>query len=61
MRSSRNQELIHFSDRDAKETFPPQVLELIISADGRLAQMTGFPQGQVRKTAALGVPSNVCR
>jgi hypothetical protein len=45
MRSSRNQELIHFSDRDAKETFPPQVLELIISADGKLAQITGFPQG----------------
>ena len=51
MRSSRNQELIHFSDRDAAETFPPQVLELIISADGRLAQITGFPQGQVRETA----------
>ena len=52
MRSSRNQELIHFSDRDAAETFPAQVLELIISADGKLAQITGFPQGQVRETAA---------
>jgi anaerobic ribonucleoside-triphosphate reductase activating protein len=52
MRSSRNQELIHFSARDAEETFPPQVLELIISADGKLAQITGFPQGQVRETAA---------
>ena len=61
MRSSRNQELIHFSDRDAKETFPPQVLELIISADGKLAQITGFPQGQIRETTAIGVPSNVCR
>jgi organic radical activating enzyme len=50
MRSSRNQELIHFSDRDAKETFPPQVLELIISADGKLAQITGFPQGHTRET-----------
>lgn len=52
MRSSRNQELIHFSSRDAEETFPPQVLELIISADGKLAQITGFPQGQGRETAA---------
>ena len=52
MRSSRNQALIHFSDRDAKETFPAQELELIISADGTLAQITGFPQGQVRETAA---------
>jgi hypothetical protein len=51
MRSSRNQELVHFSGRDAKETFPAQELELIISADGRLAQITGFPQGQVRETA----------
>ena len=51
MRSSRNQELIHFSGRDAGETFPPQVLELIISPDGKLAQITGFPQGQVRETA----------
>jgi anaerobic ribonucleoside-triphosphate reductase activating protein len=52
MRSSRNQELIHFSDRDARETFPAQELELIIRADGKLAQITGFPQGQVRETAA---------
>jgi organic radical activating enzyme len=52
MRSSRNQELIHFSDRDAEEAFPQQELELIISADGRLAQITGFPQKQVRETAA---------
>jgi hypothetical protein len=52
MRSSRNQALIHFSDRDAEETFPSQELELIISADGKLAQITGFPQGQVRETAA---------
>jgi anaerobic ribonucleoside-triphosphate reductase activating protein len=52
MRSSRNQELIHFSARDAAETFPPQVLELVISTDGKLAQITGFPQGQVRETAA---------
>src|ERR1039457_2253301 len=52
MRSSRNQARMHFSGRDAAETFPPQVLELIISANGKLAQITGFPQGQVRKTAA---------
>jgi anaerobic ribonucleoside-triphosphate reductase activating protein len=61
MRSSRNQELVHFSDRDAGETFPPQVLELTISPDGKLAQITGFPQGQVREITALGVRSNVCR
>jgi hypothetical protein len=45
MLSSRNQELVHFSDRDVAAVFPDQALELRVSADGVLAQITGFPQG----------------
>jgi anaerobic ribonucleoside-triphosphate reductase activating protein len=45
MRSSENQNIVHFSARDLKARFPDQALELNISANGMLAQITGFPQG----------------
>jgi anaerobic ribonucleoside-triphosphate reductase activating protein len=45
MRSSENQYLVHFSSRELLVEFPAQALELNISANGMLAQITGFPQG----------------
>ena len=47
MRSSRNQDLICFTSRDALEDFPVQALELTVSANGSLAQITGFPSSQL--------------
>jgi hypothetical protein len=53
MRSSRNQDLIHFSTRDVATEFPDQALELTISGNGMLAQITGFPQGKSCELATI--------
>ena len=43
MRGSTNQTVELFSDRYKESDFLPQAVEIIISPDGQLVNITGFP------------------